>query len=144
MGGVVQDAEDITQETLLAAVKGAHRFRGKSRLKTWLFSIASHKVADHWRRQGRRRESPLPEPSLAVDDAPLEEDVLERVETRHALRAALLRLPPHYRCALVLRYVEGLPVAEVAQTMRRSVKSVESILVRAKRMMGESLAGAKL
>ncbi len=142
VGGVIQDAEDIVQETFLAAVRQAGRFRGQSRLRTWLFSIASHKVADHWRRQRRRAELPLFEDHPLVDKAVGQEGMLERLEDRQMIRAALLRLPPHYRTALVLRYVEGLSVAETAQVMKRSVKSVESILVRARRGLAELLKEA--
>jgi RNA polymerase sigma-70 factor (ECF subfamily) len=142
VGGIAQDAEDIVQETFLAAVRQAGRFRGQSRLRTWLFSIASHKVADHWRRQRRRAELPLFEDHPLVDKAMGQEGMMERVEQRQMIRAALLRLPPHYRTALVLRYVEGLSVAETAEIMHRSLKSVESILVRARRRLAELLKEA--
>ncbi len=71
-----------------------------------------------------------------------QEGMMERVEQRQMIRAALLRLPPHYRTALVLRYVEGLSVAETAEIMHRSLKSVESILVRARRRLAELLKEA--
>jgi len=133
VGGVAEDAEDLTQETFLAALQGAHRFRGDSRLRTWLFRIAAHKIADHWRSRRRRPpEVPLEawHPATSTDTSP--PAFLEETEIRERVRAALLRLPPHYRTALVLRYVEEMPVAEIAQVMERSSKSVESILLRAK------------
>lgn len=142
VGGVVEDAEDITQETFLAALRSAHRFRGDSRLRTWLFRIAAHKIADHWRSRRRRP------PELPLEDWHLTgEDVsppafLEETEVRERVRAALLTLPPHYRIALVLRYVEDVPVAEMAQIMERTPKSVESILIRAKQMLGQTLGKA--
>ncbi len=142
VGGVVEDAEDITQETFLAALRSAHRFRGDSRLRTWLFRIAAHKIADHWRSRRRRP------PELPLEDWHLtSEDVsppafLEETEVRERVRAALLTLPPHYRTALVLRYVEDVPVAEMAQIMERTPKSVESILIRAKQMLGQTLGKA--
>ena len=49
-------AEDITQETFLSALKSAKNFRGKSKLYTWLVSIAHHKIADQYRRQKRDRK----------------------------------------------------------------------------------------
>ena len=54
VGGIAQDAEDIVQETFVAALNGIHRFRGDSKLRTWLFSIAAHKVADLRRRASGR------------------------------------------------------------------------------------------
>ncbi len=142
VGGVVQDAEDIVQETFLAAVRQAGRFKGRSRLRTWLFSIASHKVADHWRRRRRRAELPLFEDHPLIDETTSHESMMEQMEIRHTIRMALLQLPPHYRTALVLRYVEGLSVAETAEVMKRSLKSVESILVRARRGLAEILKEA--
>lgn len=140
VGGIVEDAEDLTQETFLAALQSAHRFRGDSRLRTWLFRIAAHKIADHWRSRHRRPpEFPLEDwhPTAGEDVSP--PTFLEETEVRDRVRAALLTLPPHYRTALVLRYVEDMPVAEMAQLMERSPKSVESILLRAKQMLSQTL-----
>ncbi len=142
VGGIVEDAEDLTQETFLAALQSAHRFRGDSRLRTWLFRIAAHKIADHWRSRRRRPpELPLEDwhPTVGEDTPSL--PFLEETELRDRVRAALLTLPPHYRTALVLRYVEDMPVAEMARVMHRSPKSVESILIRAKQMLRQTLRG---
>ncbi|RMF29791.1 MAG: sigma-70 family RNA polymerase sigma factor, partial [Chloroflexi bacterium] len=67
------------------------------------------------------------------------EQVLHEEEARQQVWAALAALPDHYREALVLKYIEGLSVAEVAQVMDRSFKSVESILVRARRALADLL-----
>lgn len=140
VGGIVEDAEDITQETFLAALQSAHRFRGDSRLRTWLFRIAAHKIADHRRSRYRHPPAlPLDEEHPVVGAAASPPAFLEEAEVRDRVRAALLTLPPHYRTALVLRYVEEMPVAEMAQVMGRSPKSVESILVRAKAMLSRAL-----
>ncbi len=138
VGGIVQDAEDIVQETFLAAVRQAGRFRSESRLRTWLFAIASHKIADHWRRRRRHAEVPFFEGQQAAERVD-QDGMVERTEITQLVRWGLLRLPPHYRTALILRYVEDYSVAETAQVMKRSIKSVESILVRAKRKLAEVL-----
>ncbi|MFN3763501.1 MAG: RNA polymerase sigma factor, partial [Anaerolineae bacterium] len=138
--GVVEDAEDLTQETFLAALQSAHRFRGDSRLRTWLFRIAAHKIADHWRSRHRRPpELPLEDWHSTAGEETFSFALLEETEVRDRVRAALLTLPPHYRTALVLRYVEDMPVAEMARAMERSPKSVESILIRAKQMLAQAL-----
>ena len=65
-------AEDVVQETLLAAVQGAERFAGQSSVRTWLIGILKHKIMDHFRRQSR--EAPLPD---------LDEDIsLEDLDAR--------------------------------------------------------------
>lgn len=138
VGGSTQDAEDIVQETFLAALKAIQYFRGQSKLRTWLFSIAAHKVADHHRRHARQPHIDFQEvPDTLLADTPLPEQHLEHMEIRQAVRQALRQLPPHYRTALVLKYVELAPVQEIAKIMARSEKSIESILVRARRLLGE-------
>lgn len=140
VGGIVQDAEDIVQETFVAALNAIHRFRGDSKLRTWLFSIAAHKVADLRRRAGRRPETvPLDMASSLQAEGPHPEQSVEHLEARQIVRRALLRLPPHYRAALVLKYVQDMRVREICQVMQRSEKSVESILVRARRLLSKIL-----
>ncbi|MGQ9468138.1 MAG: RNA polymerase sigma factor [Anaerolineae bacterium] len=142
VGGVTEDAEDLTQETFLAALQSAHRFRGNSRLRTWLLRIAAHKIADHWRSRYRQpSQFPLEDWHATMDEDASPPTFLEETEVRDRVRAALLTLPPHYRTALVLRYVEDMPVTEIAQVMERSPKSVESILIRAKQMLSRNLRG---
>ncbi len=140
VGGLVQDAEDIVQETFMAALNAIRRFRGDSKLRTWLFSIAAHKVADLHRRAKRRPEI-VPQDtttSLQAEELPPEQ-MVEHLEARQRVRQALLQLPPHYRTALILKYVQDMRVREICQVMQRSEKSVESILVRARRLLSKVL-----
>lgn len=140
VGGLAQDAEDIVQETFVAALNAIHRFRGDSKLRTWLFSIAAHKIADLRRRAGRRPEivsQDMASSLQAEDQNPAQ--AVEHLEARQRVRQALLRLPPHYRTALVLKYIEDMRVREICQVMQRSEKSVESILVRARRLLSKIL-----
>ena len=136
VGGSIQDAEDIVQETFIAALKSIHSFRKDSKLRTWLFSIATHKVIDQQRWQARRPYTELSDETIALfAGGPIPEQIIETAEMRQALRQALMQLPPHYRTALILKYVEALSVDDIAVIMQRSFKSVESILVRARRAL---------
>jgi RNA polymerase sigma-70 factor (ECF subfamily) len=140
VGGLVQDAEDVVQETFVAALNAIHRFRGDSKLRTWLFSIAAHKVADLHRRVQRRPENV----SLDMDaflqvEGPHPEHEMENLEARQRVHQALSRLPSHYSTALILKYVDDMRVREICEVMKRSEKSVESILVRARRLLSEIL-----
>ena len=118
-------AEDLTADTFLAAVHAVER-GGEVNLP-WLIGTARHKLVDHWRRAGRQRQA-LGELWEGIDP-PL--DGNDPVDAVH-VRDMLTRLTPHHRAALVLRYVDGLPVAEVAMLLERSVHATESLLVRAK------------
>jgi RNA polymerase sigma-70 factor, ECF subfamily len=127
----VSVAEDLVQETFLAAVLELRKRRAIDAPMAWIFGIARHKLLDHYRRLERR-------PQLTAEDemspAPAERD--DRV------LSALAAVPPSQRIALVLRHADGLSVSEVAATLGRSVEAVESLLSRGRsgfrRAYGES------
>ena len=140
VGGIAQDAEDIVQETFVAALNAIHRFRGDSKLRTWLFSIAAHKVADLRRRIKRRPEIvPLDTDTSLQAEGLHPEQAVEQLEARERIHRALSQLPQHYSTALVLKYVQDMRVREIGEAMKRSEKSVESILVRARRLLAKIL-----
>ena len=143
IGGNQDDAEDIMQETLIAAVRSLGRFRGDSGLFTWLCGIARRKIGDHIRRQ-KRRNTGLTEGDLDVYAVVADPDQLvERQVLEHeALRAALLRLSSEYRIVLVGKYIEGFTVKEIARIMGRSEKSVESLLTRARAALRDGVSEA--
>jgi len=121
-------AEDLTAETFMAAV-AATRQDGPAELTVgWLIGVARHKLVDHWRRAARQqRAQALAAPPAAGADDPWE-DWLDA----DAAHAALARLPAPQRAALTLRYLDGLPVAAVAEHLGRSLHATETLLVRAR------------
>ena len=118
-------AEDLTAETFLAAVTASHT--GGEVNVPWLIGTARHKLVDHWRRSGRNQR--LLE-ALWEDTEP-RADSNEPVDALH-VHAVLNALLPHHRAALTLRYLDGLPVDQVALLMERSLHATESLLMRAK------------
>jgi RNA polymerase sigma-70 factor (ECF subfamily) len=135
-------AEDIVQETFLAVLKSAGKFRGQSKLYTWLCSIAYHKVTDFHRRQ--ERHAKRGEQLQGINDGELEQaqdseppvlSKIESEETRQVVEQALLSLPLDYQQVLIFKYVEQMPVSEISQVMRRSPKSVEGLLTRARKTL---------
>lgn len=122
-------AEDLTSETFLAAVASAQAGAGPIPTTAWLIGIARHKLVDHWRRQEREQRK-----LSAVAD--LHDDVDDPWEVRLQVtraREVLAGLGPHHRSALVLRYLDGLTVPEVAALLDRTVHATEALLVRARR-----------
>jgi RNA polymerase sigma-70 factor (ECF subfamily) len=144
LDGGQQEAEDVWQETLSAAVRSASNFRGQSRFFSWLCSIARHKVADHCRRRSRTSDRILllPPEELAslIDKGPLPDDIVNQPATRLRVVEALGALPEDYRRALVARYGDGQSVKEVAQLLDRSYKAAESTLSRAREAFRVELA----
>lgn len=154
--GSVQDAEDMVQETLLAAWRGLEGFQERASMRAWLYRIATNRCLNALRDTGRRPQPPArvplkaPEPTRRSEPAwfePYPDALLEnlpdtspgpeaRYETREALAlafvAGLQRLPPRQRAVLVLRDVLGFRAAEVADLLDSSEVSVNSGLQRAR------------
>ena len=119
-------AEDLTSETVLATVERVRGGQLDSIEVGYLIGIARHKLVDHWRRQEReqRHLAVLRSGGAIADDMVFEPG---------RATAVLAELNPMQRAALTLRYVDDLPVPEVARVLGRSVHATETLLVRAKR-----------
>jgi RNA polymerase sigma-70 factor (ECF subfamily) len=125
--GSASVAEDLTSETFLAAVDAVRRGVVPELTVAWLIGVARHKLVDHWRREGRRRDrTDATEPvEASVDDWDVHLDQL-------VAHATLAELGAHHRSALTLRYLDGLPVRDVAACLERTEGATEVLLVRAK------------
>jgi RNA polymerase sigma-70 factor (ECF subfamily) len=118
--------EELTQQTFIEAVRHAEGFDGRSSVVTWLCGIGRHKLVDHYRRSGRDQRRHAALVVVQGRDAWLE------TETRDAVERALDGLPADHRLALIFRYLDGLPVREVARALGRSESAAESLLSRAR------------
>ena len=121
-------AEDLTSETFMAGVDAVHR--GSAALSVgWLMTVARNKLVDHWRRREREERSLR----LAHEER---DDVVEpwdtHIDSVHA-HTVLAGLAPQHRAALTLRYLDGLPVVQVADALGRTLHATETLLVRSKR-----------
>ena len=94
----------------------------------WLIGVARHKLADHWRQLEREQRGLR----LAGDEPVPVDDPWETTVDRIRAREVLGRLGAHHRAALTLRYLDGLPVPEVARHLDRTVHATEALLVRAR------------
>jgi RNA polymerase sigma-70 factor (ECF subfamily) len=164
--GSVQDAEDLLQETLLAAWRGLEQFQGRASVRAWLYRIATNRSLDALRAKRRRpddmrRMTEVPEPSRRTepiwlqpfpdvllagipDDAPGPE---ARYEVKEAIALAFIvglqRLPPQQRAVLVLRDVLGFRAGEVAEMLETTKPSVNSLLRRARAAFESRLPAAR-
>jgi RNA polymerase sigma-70 factor, ECF subfamily len=121
-------AEDLTAESFLAAVQAARKPGAPDPSIPWLIGVARHKLADHWRRAEREQRG-----LRVLDGQPAPaEDPWETVIDQIRAREVLSRLGAHHRAALTLRYLDGLPVPEVARHLDRSRLATEALLARAR------------
>ena len=127
-GGSAATAEDLTQETFLAAVAELKRERRVVTPRAWIFGIARHKLLDYYRRQERQdRHLTLTTDAEEPDGAT---GIQDDQRARQGAIAALTAVAASQRAALVLCYVDGYSVPEAAQLLGKSVEAVESLLAR--------------
>jgi RNA polymerase sigma-70 factor (TIGR02960 family) len=163
--GSLQDAEDMVQETLLAAWRRLEAFEGRASVRAWLYRIATNRCLDALRARSRRprevramndppeptrRTDPIwlePYPDVLLDDLPdRSPGPAARYEAREAVElafiVALQGLPPRQRAALVLRDVLGFRTAEVAEMLDTGEGSVKGALQRARATLEARLPAA--
>ena len=130
-----RDVDEILQNTLIASLNAFRDYTGESSLKTYVFAIAKHKIADFYRKRRIKTllfsRFPAIEHILYVLTTP--EDELDKLITKERVHEILHLLRPKYCQALKLHYLSELPVAKVGLKLGVSLKSAESILFRARR-----------
>ena len=109
LGGNVQEAEDVIQETWMRAARGLEGFRWKSALKSWLTGIALNRV----REMARKRKTSLVEVSGQWETPAPVSDPGQRIDLDRALEL----LPPGFRTVLVLHDVEGFTHQEIGSRL---------------------------
>lgn len=139
MLGNREDAQDLAQESLLAAWRNLDRFRGDAQFSTWLYRIVTRRALNRLTRGKAHQSLDL------LDDVPTEASwgnpqvAAERKATVDAVTAAVASLPLPQRTAIVLHHFEGLPYEQVAAVTGSSVASVRSHLFRARRSLATTL-----
>src|SRR5262245_8747633 len=127
-GGSVQVAEDLTQETFLAAVAELKKGRRVRAPIAWIYGIARHKLLDHYHTQERLERGLVP--AGEADEFEDELVVPEDEEAHERAIAALASVAASQRAALVLCYVDGFSVREAAGILGKGEEAVESLLAR--------------
>jgi len=130
--GNAADAEDVTQDTFVAALQRMSTYDPTQAMGPWLRAIARNRAIDLLRRRAR-----APEPEAARSRS-AEAVAIDRLEAER-VRAALDRLPARDRALLVLRYWEDQPVEDVARALGMTHGAARVALLRARRTLGALL-----
>jgi RNA polymerase sigma-70 factor (ECF subfamily) len=146
LGGNEDAAEDVVQTTLIKGLDKLHTYRGEAELFTWLCTFCRWEIAAWFKKAGRTADVSLeedrPETRAVLDaiatlsrDDP--ESELHRRELSRLVQAVLDQLPARYGDALEWKYIEGIPVQEIARRLGLGYKAAESLLTRARQAFRE-------
>lgn len=127
--GDSRDAEELTQDAFLSLLDSLPLFSFKSSLKTWLYSIARHEIADHFRRKYAKRVLKL----VPIVGEYVAREVYSTQEIAERIERAYRQLVPEYAVMLRLKYEEGWSIKRIAERLKVSMKAAESKLFRARR-----------
>ena len=140
--GDVHVAEDLTAEVFLKVLEAVKASAGwKISLSGWLYRIAHNLVVDYFRRRHKRESLPLDERLMVAPDnsAPS----LERIFTQQRLRAAISRLTEDQQQVIILKFVEEMSNAEVAEILGKTEGAVKALQHRALVALRQILQGAE-
>jgi len=152
--GIVRDtaaADDVTQETLVRALRRLSTLENRERLLPWLYRIATNLCHDYYRHSSYRHrplsldtEAPGEDEvaASAIDTAPRLDTVLEQEDMSTCVQEYLADLPDTYRAVILLHDAEGLTNPEIAAMLGVSLATVKIRLHRARRKLREVLARA--
>lgn len=148
-----EDAEELTQDTLLKIRRGIFSFRGESSLKTWIFRIISNLSINSLHKSKRQhRDTTYSIDASLTDDEdggsladflPSSEmspvDLLEREDNETIMRSAMASLPKEYAEIMNLRVAQELSYEEIAEKLNLSIGTVKSRIARAREALREKL-----
>ena len=149
-----EEAEDLVQETFLAALRNRSSFRGESTFRTWLIAILRMKILDLHRRHAHLPSAPTADPQTIreqtfqpsgvwkhrIEPWSVANDPVESAEFRSALEHCLARLPKTLSSLFLLREVEAMSTADLARDLEISEPNVRVRLHRARLLLRNCLA----
>lgn len=144
-----EDAEDISQEVFIEVFHSIDLFKGEARLSTWIYRITVTKSLEFLRKKNRKKRFAFVLNVFGDENAIHEKEIshfnhpgvqLENKERAAILFKAIERLPENQKSAFILHRLEGLSYVDVAEVMKISLSSVESLMFRAKQNLQKWLA----
>lgn len=144
MLGSVHDALDVAQDAFILAFRNLHAFRKESQFYSWLFRIAYNSAMSRHRRERRHRTSSLEDlPRETPDESCDLADPAHSVDSQddiQCVQQALRELPEEFRTVLVLKEIEEMPYADIAETVGCPVGTVRSRIHRGRLMLKDRLS----
>ena len=140
VGGNTEVADDLLQEVVVEAVRGAEGFRGDAALSTWMCAIARRRLARHY--EAERRAEAARAGLRLVTETDAEESRTDALERHDEVVRALGRLSPIHRQVLVLKYLDDQSVEAIADLTGRTRTQVQSLLQRARDALRRELGDA--
>jgi RNA polymerase sigma-70 factor (ECF subfamily) len=148
IAGSTRDADDATQEAMIAIVRGLPRFDGRAAVTTWMYRIATNAALDELRRRKRRpalqvvRDADERGPAREVAD-PRAHRAVDAVADRLAIEEALAELSDEFRTAVVLRDVADFDYAEIAEVLDLPAGTVKSRIARGRAQLVAALGNRR-
>ena len=139
MCGNAYDADEAAQEAFVAAWRALPNFRGDAKFSTWLYRLTTNAAIDVMRREKRHKAVGDGEMVEVADDTDSPQETVERTEQQEAVQKALATLSDEYREVLLLRYMEELDYAEIAEVLKLPSGTVKSRINRAKAALKTAL-----
>jgi RNA polymerase sigma-70 factor (ECF subfamily) len=136
MLGSRADAEDVAQEVCLRIWNDAEKWKPEAKFTTWLYRVMTNACIDHKR---KRRLLPLGDNDMTPDTSPGPELSLQQQQRSRQVQAALGRLPPRQRAAVVLSYYEELSNEQAAAATGMTLNAFQQLLYRARQSLKDEL-----
>jgi len=137
--GNIHIAKELAEDTFVALGTKKPKYKGKSSFKTWLYAIGRNIAINYLRKEAKYSLVSIEEtPELISEETAVEIAYIKK-EQNIAVHRAMRKLNPDYQQVLWLTYFEGLSNTEAAKVMKKSVRSIESLLYRAKKSLKTQL-----
>ena len=144
-----EDAEDIAQDVFVEVFNAIHKFKGNSKLSTWIYRITTNKCLEFIRKKNTKKRFAFLQ-SITGNDIPLDKSsyfteinhpgiILENKEKSEILFRAINKLPESQRVMFTLSKIDGLSYKEISEITGNSLSSVESVLFRSKKNLQDIL-----
>ncbi|MEQ6124221.1 RNA polymerase sigma factor [Pseudotenacibaculum sp. MALMAid0570] len=144
-----EDAEDVAQEVFLEVYKSVSKFKGNSKLSTWIYKICTNKCLEFIRKKNAKKRFAFMQ-SILGNEIPMDKTnfftefnhpgiLLENKEKSEAIFLAINTLPESQRVIFTLAKIDGKSYQEIVEITGKSLSSVESVMFRAKKNLQQKL-----